>query len=94
MGSEGVDKFKNLLELINLLLDNVKGAYRLGVEDLNLTADDPELAVSSGIEVDFANMNLANKYFNYGVTRCHGNCVLKAGGKLKLGANSVFRLVR
>ena len=84
----------SLSALRDALLDNVKGAYRLGVKDLNLTSDDPELTVASGIEVDFANMSLANKYFNYGVTRCHGNCVLKAGGKLKLGAGSVFRFVR
>ena len=84
----------SLSALRDALLDNVKGAYRLGVKDLNLTSDDPELAVPSGIEVDLANMNLANKYFNYGVTRCHGNCVLKAGGKLKLCANSIFRFVR
>ena len=84
----------SLSALRDALLDDVKGAYRLGVKDLNLTSDDPELTVPSGIEVDFANVSLANKYFNYGVTRCHGNCVLKAGGKLKLGAGSVFRFVR
>lgn len=75
-------------------VDNVKGAWRLGVKDLTLSPDEPELAVPSGTEVDFADISLANKYFNYGVTRCHGNCVLKAGGKLKLGADSVFKFVR
>jgi len=76
------------------LLDDVKGAWRLGVKNLDLSSTDPQISVPSGVEADFADMNLANKYFNYGITRCHGNCVLKAGGKLKLCAGSIFKFVR
>jgi len=83
-----------LTALKDALLDNVKGAYRLGVEDLTLASTDPEITVPSGVEADFMNIQLNNKYFNYGTTRCHSVCVLKSGGKLKLGANSVFRFVR
>ena len=93
-----VDREGNLkvadTDLEDAMLNDVKGAWRLGVKDLNLASTDPELTVPSGVEVDFADMSLANKYFNYGATRCHGNCLLKAGGKLKLGAGSVFRFVR
>ena len=74
--------------------DNVKGAWRLGVKDLTLATTDPKLAVPSDKEVDFNNMTLHNKYFNYGVTRCHGYCVVGRGGKLKLTSGSIFRFVR
>jgi len=81
-------------DLLDAMLNDVKGAWRLGVKDLDLASTDPELTVPSGVEADFADMSLANKYFNYGVTRCHGNCVLRAGSRLKLCAGSVFRFVR
>jgi len=81
-------------DLLEALIDNVKGAWRLGVKDLTLSSNDPEITIPSGMEVDFADMTLENKYFNYGVTRCHGNLRLKAGSKLRLGAGSVFRFVR
>jgi len=79
---------------ISEILDNVKGAWRLGVKDLDLATTDPEITVQSGVEADFKNMSLANKFFNYGVVRCHGNLLLKAGGRVRLCANSVFRFVR
>ena len=79
---------------ISDILNDMKGAWRLGVKDLDLLDADPEITVSSGVEVDFMNMNINNKFFNYGTTRCHGNLLLKAKGKLKLCAGSVFRFVR
>ena len=70
---------------------NIKCAWKFGVKDL--TAD-IELSIPSGEEFDVNNLNISAKMFNYGVIRCHSNTVLKAGGKLKLCAGSIFRFVR
>jgi len=64
--------------LLEALIDNVKGAWRLGVKDLTVNSDEV-IEVPSGIEVSFNNMDIAGKYHNYSVTRCYGTLRLKAG---------------
>lgn len=66
----------------------------LGIKDLSLYPSDYEFAVPSQKEMDFENININNKYFNFGTTRCHSVCTLQSSGKLKLSAYSVFRFVR
>ena len=83
----------SLSALRDALLDDVKGAYRLGVKDLTVNSDEI-IDVPSGVEVSFNNMDIAGRYSNYGVTRCYGTLRLKAGCRVRLGANSVLRLVK
>jgi len=92
--TDGAGNIKTVDPTLDAIIDNIKGARYFGVKDLDLTSTDPELTIPSGVEVDFIDLSLANKYFNYGVTRCHSNCLLKTGGKLKLCAGSVFKFVR
>ena len=90
-----IDSAGNIISDISLsaLLDNVKGAWRLGVKDLTVNSDEA-VDVPSGIEASFNNMDIAGKYHNYGVTRCYGTLRLKAGCRVRLGANSVWRFVK
>lgn len=88
-----IDSSGNVISDIPLssLLNNITGAWRLGISDLDVNVP---VSVPSGIEVDFNDVNISSKYYNYGITRCHGNLLLKAGSKLKLGENSVFKFAR
>lgn len=67
-------------------------SFKFLVHDVKVEPD--EFTVASGEEFDVKNFTVANKVFDYGVIRCHGNCVITASGKLKICANSVFRFVR
>jgi len=82
-----------LSDLRDALLNDIKGAYRLGVKDLTVNSDEI-IDVPSGVEISFNNMDVAGRYSNYGVTRCYGTLRLKAGCRVRLGANSVLRLVK
>ena len=50
--------------------------------------------IPSGEEYAWKDLAVSGKYHNYGVTRIYGSLRLKAGGKVRLGANSVMRFVR
>ena len=50
--------------------------------------------IPSGMEYAWNNLNVSGKYFNYGVTRIYGTLTIKAGGRVKLGANSILKFVR
>ena len=94
-----IDSAGNIISDISLsalrdaLLNDVKGAWRLGVKDLTVNSDEI-IDIPSGVEVSFNNMDIAGRYSNYGVTRCYGTLRLKAGCRVRLGANSVLRLVK
>ena len=74
--------------------DDVKLATRFGIKDLNLSSTDPPLAIPSGVEADFGNVDAGNKIYVYGVFRVHGNLTIEPGGCITLGPNGVLEFVR
>jgi len=81
-------------QMINSLLNDVRGAWRLGILDLTLSQTDPMLSIPSGTEFSVGNLTLANKIDVRGELRCYGNVLLEPNGLIRIGESGKLVLTK
>jgi len=81
-------------QMINSLLNDVRGAWRLGILDLTLSQTDPMLSIPSGTEFSVGNLTLANKIDVRGELRCYGNVLIEPNGLIRISESGKLVLTK